>query len=185
MRSSFGFLPRRGARYLAMNYVVPAEAHAIDLGAEHVLQPAPREAWIDARRLPVDDVLPCGRFARGAAQDRGERAGDDLHSLARGETGRLGGRRGRVRRVADDQHQLAPHDAAEAGVDQVAHELVALEVKLPLRREVAGERLEHAELVFALELLSLGNADTECERAGHAGGDDDVLHARSPPPEKG
>src|SRR5439155_4629860 len=65
--------------------VVPAEPGAVDLGAEHVLQTAPREPWVDARRLPVDDVLARGGFTRGAAGGGGERAADDLHAFAGGE----------------------------------------------------------------------------------------------------
>src|SRR5437867_693486 len=48
--------------------VVPAEAGAVDLGAEHVLQISARESRIDAGRLPVDDVLPRRRLAGGAAE---------------------------------------------------------------------------------------------------------------------
>ena len=61
--------------------VVPAEPGAVDLGAEHVLEPAPGEARIDAGGLPVDDVLARRRLAGRAAERGGERAGDDLHAL--------------------------------------------------------------------------------------------------------
>jgi hypothetical protein len=63
--------------------------------------------------------------------------------------------------VADHEDELPTHHAAEAGIDEVPHDLVALEVELALHREVAGERLQHAELVFALQ-LGLSNAKMEC-----------------------
>src|SRR6185369_11091651 len=73
--------------------VVPAEPGAVDLSAEHVLEPALVEARIDAGRLPVDDVLARGRFARRAAERGGERAADDLHAFAGGEARGFGRRR--------------------------------------------------------------------------------------------
>ena len=49
----------------------------------------------------------------------------------------------------DGEDQLLAHHAAEAAVDEVAHDLVALEVQLALDGEVARERLEHPDLVLA------------------------------------
>src|SRR2546425_393351 len=48
--------------------VVPAEPGAVDLGAEHVLEPAPGEPRIDTGGLPVDDVLPRRRLAGRPAE---------------------------------------------------------------------------------------------------------------------
>src|SRR5204862_750288 len=65
--------------------VVPAEAGAVDLRTEDVLQAALAEARVHAGALPVDDVLARGRFAGGAAERGRVRAGDDLHAFARDE----------------------------------------------------------------------------------------------------
>ena len=145
--------------------VVPAEPGAVDLGAEHVLQVAPREPWVDARRLPVDDVLARGGFARGAAEGGGERAADDLGAFTRGEPRGFRGGRGGIGRVPDCKDELLAHDAAEALVDEIAHELVAFEVALALGGEVAGQRLQHPDLVFPAErLLALDGAHAERQR---------------------
>ena len=50
------------------------------------------------------------------------------------------------------EDQLLAHHAAEALVDEVAHDLVALEVPLALGGEVAGQRLQHPDLVLSAEL---------------------------------
>src|SRR5207245_2920910 len=135
------------------------------LGAEHVLEIAAREPRIDAGRLPVDDVLPRRRLAGRAAERGGERAGDDLDPFPRGQARRLGGNRGGIGAVTDREDQLPAHHAAEAAVDEVAHDLVALEVELALDGEIAGERLQHPDLVLAAGLLlSLHGADAERQR---------------------
>src|SRR6185436_12848335 len=85
-----------------------------------------------------------------------------------------------VGRVANHEDELAAHHAAEAAVDEVAHDLVALEMQLALHREVAGERLEHAEPVFAFELLGLNGADVECRRNADRAGEE-LVHVPSPP----
>ena len=100
-----------------------------------------------------------GRLAGRAAEGRGVGAGDDLDALAGDEAVGLARRRGRVHPVAHHEDELLAHDPA-ALVDHVAHDLVALEVPLALEGERAGQRLEHADLVLALEVLCLRDADS-------------------------
>src|SRR2546425_13038995 len=77
------FQPEAGRQMLGDELdVVPAEAGAVDLRAEHGLEPAPGEARIHAGALPVDDVVPRRRLAGRAAERRGVGAGEDLHTLA-------------------------------------------------------------------------------------------------------
>src|SRR5712691_5060128 len=118
--------------------VVPAEPGAVDLGPEDVLEPALGQPRIDAGGLPVDDVLACRRLARRPAERGGEGAADDLYAFARGQPRRFGGGHGGVDRVPGDEGQLLAHHAAGALVDEVAHDLVALEVELALNGEIAG-----------------------------------------------
>ena len=139
----FGFRLKRGARCLAMNSMLYQPKPVPSISVRNTfLSPRSREARVHAGGLPVDDVLARGRLARRAAQGRGVRPGDDLDALAGDEAVGLARRRGRVRRVAHHEDELLAHDAA-ALVDQVAHDLVALEVPLALDGERAGERLEH------------------------------------------
>src|SRR5881394_2684407 len=64
-------------------------------------------------------------------------------------------------------------------VDQVAYDLVPLEVALALARERAGERLEHADLVLARERLAVGDAGAEDD--GERGDDNGPATHTEPP----
>src|SRR5207245_7002403 len=92
--------------------VVPAEAGGVDLGTVDVLETALVEARIDAGGLPVDDVVARRHLARRAAQARGERPGDDLDAFPGDQPVRFAGRRGRIGRVGDGEHELLAHGAA-------------------------------------------------------------------------
>src|SRR5439155_3663113 len=100
-----------------------------------------------------------------AAERRGERAGDDLHAFTRGQPRGFGGGGCGIDGVSGHEAELLAHHPAEAGVDEVAHDLVALEVEPALDGEVAGEWLEDPDLVLALELLlAPGSADAQRQR---------------------
>jgi len=95
------------------------------------------------------------RVKRGSTQD----------AFPRRQPCRLGGGRRRIRPVADREDEFLAHHAAEAAIDEVAHDLVALEMALAAHGQVASEGLEHADFVLAAELLlSLDRSGAEGQR---------------------
>src|SRR5207247_9582316 len=69
--------------------VVPAEPGGVDLGAEDGREATLVEPRVDAGGLPVDDGVARCRFARCAAQARGQRAGDGLYPCPGAQSVRL------------------------------------------------------------------------------------------------
>src|SRR5262249_18400577 len=66
--------------------------------------------------------------------------------------------------VPGHEGQFLSHHAAEAVVDEIAHDLVPLEVALALGGEVAGQRLQHTDLVLTAGRLLRGRSDAGVER---------------------